>query len=168
MTRRDFVALAAQMASRGVRPTPTGKRSGLPFSKFVNVAQEAGLREPVKYGPSGHTDFAIEAMGCGCAFLDFDNDGWLDVLLLAGEGGTIRLYRNNRDGTFAEAARLKHSGWTAGVTVGDFDNDGFDDLFITGWPRNYLYRNNGDGTFTDITEKAGLLRPGAHYATGAT
>jgi hypothetical protein len=184
MTRRDLLALAAastlraQMATRGVRPTPAGKRSGLPFSNFVNVADRAGLRAPVVYGQPGRADFAIEAMGCGCAFLDFDDDGWLDILLLTGrrfdstpDGATLRLYRNNRDGTFTDVTAKSGLGlsiWAAGVTVGDFDNDGRDDLFITGWPRNYLFRNNGEGTFTDITEKAGLLRPGQHYATGAT
>jgi hypothetical protein len=184
MTRRDLLALAAapalraQMASRGVRPTPAGKRSGLPFSRFVDVGAKAGLRSPVIYGSTGHTDFAIEAMGCGCAFLDYDNDGWQDILLLTGrrfdstpEDATVRLYRNNRDGTFADVTArsgLGISAWCAGVTVGDFDNDGRDDLFLTGWPRNYLFRNNGDGTFTDVTERAGLLRNGHHYATGAT
>jgi len=156
---------AAQMASRGVRPTPAGKRSGLPYSKFVNVAHAAGLRDPVVYGATGHTDFAIEATGCGCAFFDFDNDGWQDVLLLAGKGGTIRLYKNNRDGTFADVSAksgLKGPVWCTGVTIGD------DDVFITGWPRNFLYHNKGDGTFTDVTEKAGLLRAGEHFASGAT
>jgi hypothetical protein len=171
MTRRDLLALAAaplaraQMASRGVRPTPAGKLSGLPFSKLVNVAPAAGLRAPVLYGPVGHTDFAVEAMGCGAAFFDFDNDGWLDVFL------PPRLYRNNRDGTFADVTAksgIRLGKWMAGVTVADYDNDGFDDLFITGWPRNFLFHNNGDGTFTDVTEKAGLLRTGDHYATGAT
>jgi enediyne biosynthesis protein E4 len=184
MTRRAllaslFPALAsAQMASRGVKPTPAGKRSGRPFSRFTDVAHEAGLRAPVVYGNPGHTDYALEAMGCGCGFLDFDNDGWLDVLLLTGrrfdatpEGATLRLYKNNRDGTFTDVTA--HSGlglsmWAAGVTIGDFDNDGFDDVFLTGWPRNYLFRNRGDGTFADITEKAGLQRDGMHYATGAT
>ena len=110
MTRRDLLALAAapfaraQMASRGVRPTPAGKRSGLPFSKLVNVAPAAGLRAPVLYGPVGHTDFAIEAMGCGAAFFDFDNDGWLDVFL------PPRLYRNNRNGTFTDVTAKSGSG----------------------------------------------------------
>ena len=117
-------------------------------------------------------------MGCGAAFFDYDNDGWLDILLLTGrrfdaspEGATIRLYRNNRDGTFADVTAksgLGRSVWAAGVTIGDYDNDGFDDLFITCWGQNLLFHNNGDGTFTDVTEKAGLLRAGSHYATGCT
>jgi hypothetical protein len=184
MTRRDLLALAAaplaraQMASRGVKPTTGAPRSGLPFSQFVNVAATAGLKSPVVYGPVDHTDFALEAMGCGAAFLDYDNDGWLDILLLTGrrfdttpEGATLRLYRNNRDGTFADVtvqAGLARSVWSAGVTVADYDNDGFDDLFITCWGQNLLFHNNGDGTFSDVTEHAGLLRAGPHYATGCT
>jgi hypothetical protein len=166
------------MASRDLKPAPRGKASGLPFSKFVNVAGEAGLRAPVIYGGEGRTDYAIEAMGCGCAFLDYDNDGWLDMLLLTGrrfqdtpKEAVIRLYRNNRDGTFtdvSEKAGVARSVWAAGVTVGDYDNDGFDDLFISCWGQNILFRNNGDGTFSDVTEKAGLLHSGSRYATGCT
>src|ERR1700689_224405 len=71
------------MASRGVRPQPRGKPSGLPFhAHFVNVAEAAGLRAPVIYGPIGRADYIIETMGCGAAFIDYDNDGWMDVVLL--------------------------------------------------------------------------------------
>ena len=104
------------------------------------------------------------------AFLDYDNDGWLDLFVLNGTrlegappGTTNRLYKNNRDGTFTdvtEKAGLTRTGWASGVTVGDYDNDGFDDLFITYYGQNVLYHNNGDGTFTDVTEKAGLSRDG--------
>ncbi len=98
------------MASRGVKPAPRGKPSGLPFhAQFTNVAQSAGLRSPVIYGPPNHADYLLEAMGCGAAFLDYDNDGWLDIVLLTGrrfhstpDGAVIRLYRNNRDGTFTD------------------------------------------------------------------
>ena len=167
------------MASRGVRPQPRGKPSGLPFhARFTDVAARAGLRAPVIFGPEDRMDYILESMGCGVAFLDYDNDGWLDVLLLSGtrregpvKGATNRLYKNNRDGTFTdvtEKAGLTREGWYFGVTVGDYNNDGFDDLFITGWPQNILYRNNGDGTFTDITEKAGLLHAGKRWSTGCT
>jgi hypothetical protein len=167
------------MASRAVKPTPRGKSSGLPFhAKFTNIAQAAGLRAPVIYGGPTHADYIIESMGCGAAFFDYDNDGWLDILLLTGRrfqatpaGAIIRLYRNNRDGTFTDVTAKSGLGvsvWAAGVTIGDYDNDGFDDLFITCWGQNLLFHNNGNGTFTDVTKPAGLLHTGSRYGTGCT
>src|SRR5205823_2454910 len=96
------------MASRSVKAVPRDKSSGLPFhAHFVNVARAAGLRSPVVYGGVEHADYILESMGCGAAFIDYDNDGWLDIVLLTGRrfeampaGAIIRLYRNNRDGTF--------------------------------------------------------------------
>ncbi|MGE5326512.1 MAG: CRTAC1 family protein [Deltaproteobacteria bacterium] len=196
MIRREFLAILAAgaagagsaqraraqeagMASRGVKPLPRGKPSGLPFhAKFSDVAARAGLRAPIIYGPLDHFDYILESNGCGLAFLDYDNDGWLDIFLLSGtrregpvEGATNRLYRNNRDGTFTDVtakAGLIRQGWACGVTVGDYNNDGFEDIFITGWPENILYRNNGDGTFTEVTEAAGLAHPGKRWSTGCT
>ena len=84
---------------------------------------------------------------------------------------TNRLYKNNRDGTFTdvtEKAGLLRTGWASGVAVGDYNNDGFDDLFVTYWGQNVLYRNNGDGTFTDVTKEAGLLQPKARWGSGCT
>src|SRR5579862_6924114 len=150
---------------------PRGKPSGLPFpAKFTDIAALAGLHEPLIYGGVARKDYILETTGCGCAFLDYDNDGWLDIFLLSGtrlegapEGATNRLYKNNRNGTFTDVtdkAGLRRTGWASAVCVGDYDNDGFEDLFITYWGQNVLYHNNGDGTFTDVTEKAGLLRDG--------
>ncbi len=167
------------MASRGVRPIPFGKPSGRPWdAHFVNVAQQAGLRSPVIYGSPDHNDYVVESMGCGAAFLDYDNDGWQDIVLLSGRrlqstpaGAIIRLYHNNRDGTFADVtdkSGLGQSVWATGITVADYDNDGHDDLFITCWGQNLLFHNNGDGTFTDVTAKAGLTHPGIRYGTGCT
>lgn len=185
LNRRTFLgallgsALPAtgQMASRGITARPRPKNSGLPFNaRFTDVAAQAGLTAPVIYGGTDRNAYILEAIGCGSAFLDYDNDGWLDILLLTGSrwdgappGATNRLYKNNRDGTFAdvtEAAGLTRAGWFAGVTVGDFNNDGFEDLFLTGWPQNCLYRNNGDGTFTDVTREAGLLHEGNRWGSG--
>ena len=130
------------------------------------------------YGGIDRKQYIIETVGCGVAFIDYDNDGWLDIFLLSGtrlegppDGCTNRLYKNNRDGTFTdvtEKAGLHRTGWASAVCVGDYNNDGFDDLFVTYWGQNVLYRNNGDGTFTDVTEKAGLLRKDKHWGSGCT
>jgi hypothetical protein len=167
------------MASRSVKSQPRGKPSGLPFNaKFVDVASEAGLRSPVIFGPPDRMDYILEAMGAGVAFLDYDNDGWMDIFVLSGTrregpvpGATNRLYKNNRDGTFTDVTReagLVRQGWAFGVTIADYNNDGFDDIFITEWGQNVLYRNNGDGTFTDVTREAGLIQPGKRWATGCS
>lgn len=167
------------MASRNVQSPPRGKPSGLPFhAKFADVAHQAGLKEVVVCGRPGRNDYIIESMGCGAAFLDYDNDGWVDIFVLSGSrfydpvpGTSNRLYRNNRDGTFTdvtEKAGLFRTGFAYGVTVGDYNNDGFEDLFITCWGQNILYRNNGDGTFTDVTKEAGLLSPQTRFGSGCT
>ncbi len=113
-----------------------------------------------------------ETTGPGCAFLDYDNDGWMDIYLVnSGKcdfydpNPPLRnaLYRNNRDGTFTdvtEKARVAGGGYGQGVAVGDYDGDGFPDLYVTQYGRSILYHNNGDGTFTDVTEKAGVAAPG--------
>ena len=168
---------AQGVASRGIKPTPRGKPSGLPFhARFTDIAAEAGLTAPTIYGGIDKKEFIIETVGCGCAFLDYDNDGWLDIFVLCGTRmagapptATNRLYKNNRDGTFTdvtEKAGLRRTGWASAVCVGDFDNNGFDDLFVTYWGQNVLYRNNGDGTFTDVTKKAGLSSDPAQWSSG--
>ncbi|HWR52377.1 MAG TPA: CRTAC1 family protein, partial [Bryobacteraceae bacterium] len=162
-----------------VKPQPRGKASNLPFhARFTDVAASAGLSAPVIYGPPDRMDYILESMGCGIAFLDYDNDGWLDIFVLSGTrkegpvaGATNRLYKNNRDGTFTDVtvkAGLVRQHWAFGVTIADYNNDGFDDIFITGWGRNVLYRNNGNGTFTDVTEEAGLMGSRNRWATGCT
>jgi hypothetical protein len=188
ITRREMLALLALSArpafgqgisSRGVKPQPRGKPSGRPFrARFTDVAKQAGLTDPIIYGAADTKSYIIEVVGCGVACLDFDNDGWLDLFILGGTrldgapaGATNRLYKNNRDGTFADVtakAGLTRSGWASAVTVGDYDNDGFDDLFITYYGHNVLYHNNGDGTFTDVTEKAGLRQQVVQYGAGCT
>jgi enediyne biosynthesis protein E4 len=180
MDRRSFVLLSlyasAQelvgqdqgIASRNIAAQAKPAPSGRPFeAHFTDVAREAGLHAPVIYGGVESKKYILEANGCGCAFIDYDNDGWMDIFLLSGTrlegdppGATNRLYKNNRDGTFTDvtdAAGLKAAGWANGVCVGDYNNDGFDDLFCTYWGQNRLYKNNGNGTFTDVTKEAGLL-----------
>jgi hypothetical protein len=188
ITRRTMLALLACSAdaafgqgisSRSVKPQPRGKPSGRPFlARFTDVAKEAGLTHPIVYGGVDTKQYIIEVVGSGVAFLDYDNDGWLDLFVLSGTrldgpppGTTNRLYKNNRDGTFTdvtEKAGLTRSGWASAITVGDYDNDGFDDLFITYYGQNVLYHNNGDGTFTDVTVKAGLRSDAVRYGSGCT
>ena len=187
ITRRGLLSLLslpaahtfAQVSTRNVKPQPRGKASGLPFHAcFRDIAEQAGLHAPLIYGPEDHKAYILETVGCGCAFIDYDNDGWLDLFLLNGTryegappGTTNRLYKNNRDGTFTdvtEKAGLVRDGWASGVAVGDYNNDGFEDLFLTYYGQNVLYRNNGDGTFTDVTEKAGLLHQGTRWGAGCT
>src|SRR5438094_5659471 len=178
MTRRlvlSWLALPAArlcgqgMASRGVRAAPRGKGSGLPFhARFTDVARQAGLNQTVVCGHPDHNDYILECMSCGAAFLEYENDAWLDILVLSGSRfgdppstASNRLYKNNRDGTFTDVTRkagLFRTGFAYGVTVGDYNNDGFEDLFVTYWGQNVLYHNNADGTFTDVTKQAGLLQ----------
>ena len=165
------------VSSRAVKAQPRGKSSGLPFNAcFTDIGAQAGLHVPLIYGPEEQKTYIVETTGCGCAFIDFDNDGWLDIFTLSGTrlegpppGATNRLYKNNRDGTFTdvtEKAGLTKSGWASAVTVGDFDNDGFDDMLVTYYGQNVLYKNNGNGTFTDVTEKAGLSHEGTRWGAG--
>ncbi len=172
-------ALAQGVSTRSVHPTPRGKPSDLPFnSKLIDIGRQAGLNAPVIYGEPETKDYIIETVGCGIAAIDFDQDGWLDLFVLCGtklagdpELATNRLYKNNRDGTFTDVtarAGLQRTGWAVGVCVGDYNNDGLDDLFVTYWGQNVLYRNNGDGTFTDVTKEAGLLHPKRRWSSGCT
>ena len=180
LSRRRFLHLGAAGLC-GVRGALPDEAPGKPYGvRFEDVARQAGLTDTVYYGSSEQVQYIVEANGCGVAFYDYDNDGWLDVFLLNGTrlGGlppgataTNRLYRNNRDGTFTDVTReagLVRSGWANSVCIGDFDNDGNDDLFVTYWGQNVLYRNNGDGTFTDVTRDAGLAGFPDRWNAGAT
>ncbi len=150
-------------------------------AQFVDVAREAGLNSPNVWGDPEHKRYIIEAKGSGLAFFDYDNDGWLDIYLTngtrldaqwpAGQAPTSHLYKNNRDGTFSdvtEKSGLARTGWQTGVCVGDYDNDGFDDLFCCFWGHNILFHNNGDGTFTDVTKKAGVYNEEIRWGAGCT
>ena len=193
LTRRTFVqlslasaipaaarrALAQGVASHTAKPLARPAPSGRPFlARFVDVAAAAGLRAPIVYGGVEGQKYILETIGCGCAFIDYDNDGWMDIFLLSGtrlegnpEDATNRLYRNNRDGTFTDVtakAGLRGVGWASGVCVGDYNNDGFDDIFCTYFGQNRLYRNNGDGTFTEVTKAAGLWHPQSRWGAGCS
>jgi len=147
--------------------------------QFVDVAQKAGLNIPNVWGGIAQKRLIIETKGSGLAFFDYDNDGWLDIYLTngnrldahwpAGQEPISHLYKNNRDGTFSDVTHksgLGRTGWQTGVCVGDYDNDGWDDLFCCFWGHNILFHNNGNGTFTDVTHKSGLAQEKGRWATG--
>ena len=166
-SRRKFLAMAGALTIPSVRP-PLRAAAPLfeaipPTSSGIRFVHE-NARSPERYLP--------ETVGPGCAFLDYDNDGWMDIYLV--NSGTCdfykpdqplknALYKNNRDGTFTDVtdqAGVAGGTFGMGVAAGDYDNDGYPDLFVTAYGRSILYRNNGDGTFTDVTEKAGVAAPG--------
>jgi enediyne biosynthesis protein E4 len=148
---------------------------------FVDVAKEAGLNVSNVWGGVDRKRYIIEAKGSGIAFFDYDQDGWLDIYLTngtrlgekwpPGKAPTSQLFKNNRDGTFTnvtEKSGLARTGWQTGVCIGDYDNDGWDDLFCCFWGHNILFRNNGDGTFSDQTRKAGLYNEQIRWGAGCT
>lgn len=175
-----FVAIAFA-ASTVQSPPPS------PWSvTFTDIAERAGLREPTIYGGVDRKRFIIETNGPGVALLDYDGDGWLDALVLSGTrlrdgsretatypaGGepTNRLYRNRRDGTFqdvTDTAGVRRTAWSSSVCAGDYDNDGWLDLFMTSFGSNVLYRNNA-GRFEDKTAAAGLATSGTRWGAGCT
>src|SRR5579859_1796364 len=131
-----------------------------PIAYFTDRAKEAGLTMMNVFGGENTKKYIIETTGTGVAIFDYDNDGWPDIFIVngtkldafpAGKAPTNHLYRNNHDGTFTDVtdkAGLAHSGWGQGVCVGDYDNDGWEDLYVTYYGKNVLYHNNGNGTFT--------------------
>ena len=149
----------------------------LKFS-FTNVAPQAGLDAVTVFGGRESNRYLLETTGCGAAFFDADDDGWLDVFLVNGttlEGfppgkePTSHFYRNRPDGTFEDvtrAAGLAATGWGQAACAGDFDNDGHEDLFVSFYGQNRLYRNRGTGAFDDVTARAGLKDPRTRWGTG--
>src|SRR5438876_723903 len=156
----------------------TGKENAY-FPNYVDVASLAGLTAKTVVAGHESKDFLVSTTGGGIALFDYDNDGWLDIFVVNSWGFSgfpkdkepiNHLYKNNRDGTFTDVtakANLVRSGWGQGVCVGDYNNDGFMDLFVTYYGKNVLYRNNGDGTFTDVTRESGLLQVEDHWNSGA-
>jgi hypothetical protein len=177
--RRDFLRyLAGSAAAASVppffrAPFPSDAQdkpgSNFPFSEIS--ASTSGISFVHTSGKSPQK-FLPESTGPGCAFLDFDNDGWMDIYLVNSgpcdfwtPPAPLRnaLYRNNRDGTFTDVtvkAGVSGGGYGMGAAVGDYNADGFPDLYVTQYGRSILYHNNGDGTFSDVTEKAGVAAPG--------
>jgi enediyne biosynthesis protein E4 len=173
-SRKTFLSAATGTTTQAAASAPAASLG----VSFLNVARESGLNAKTIFGGEHKNKYLLETTGCGVAFYDYDNDGWLDIFLVNGsrlEGfGTGRvptshLFKNNRDGTFTDVtamAGVGHSGWGQGVCIGDYDNDGFEDLFVTYFGKDVLYHNNGNGTFTDVSEKAGVAGNGKRWNTG--
>ncbi|MGH9584587.1 MAG: CRTAC1 family protein [Bryobacteraceae bacterium] len=136
---------------------------------FVNIAAQAGLTDTFPNGGTVSKQYIIETTGSGIAFIDYDNDGLLDIFVLSGKSGTNRMYHNLGGGRFrdvTDALGLRSSGWAQGVCAGDYDNDGYTDLFVTYWGQNRLYRNIQGRRFEDVTAAAHLTQKRTRYNTG--
>src|SRR5271165_812702 len=167
--------LAWQISEKG---SSRNAQPNAPKVSFVDIAERAGLTVKTEAGGEKTKKYIIETTGSGAAVIDFDNDGWPDIFLVngsslegfpTGQEPSSHLYRNNHDGTFADVtqkAGVALKGWGQGVCAGDYDNDGWVDLFVTFWGHNVLLHNNGDGTFTDVTKKAGLWQDKPGWSTG--
>jgi enediyne biosynthesis protein E4 len=178
--RRLGFALIALVGSLiySASSSPLSPKAAQPEAYFIDEAAKAGLTMKNVFGGVDTKKYIIETTGTGVAVFDYDNDGWPDIFLVNGttlgaspsaSAPTNHLYRNNHDGTFTDVtakAGLLHTGWGQGACVGDYDNDGFEDLYVTYYGKNVLYHNNGDGTFTDVTSKAGVAGDGKQWSSG--
>ena len=149
-----------------------------PQIQFVDMAERAGLKDVFVCGDDKSKRYIVETLGTGIALVDYDNDGYPDVFAVTasrlegypkGQEPQNHLYRNNHDGTFTDVTHqsgLGRSGWGQGVCAGDFDNDGYVDLYVTYWGHDVLYRNTGKGKFEDVTESAGLGTSEVRWGSG--
>jgi enediyne biosynthesis protein E4 len=175
---RSFLCTAAIAAAIPLIAAFSGSATPAPQTiHFTDITQKAGIHFIQNSGAFGKK-FLPETMGSGVAFIDYDNDGWQDIFLVNGTAWpghpghvtTPVLYHNNHNGTFTDVTRkagLDIPLYGMGVAVGDYDNDGWDDLFVTTYGQNHLFRNNHNGTFTDVTKKAGLTTPAEFSASAA-
>ena len=162
-----IVAGSLVSGQRNQVPTASSPEAPAPSVSFQNIASAAGL-DFVHINGASPDKHLVETMGSGGLFFDFDNDGWIDVFLV--DGGSLadrevagrarhRLFRNRQNGTFEDVttkSRIRHSQYGMGACAADYDNDGFDDLYVTNAGPNNLFHNNGDGTFDDVTQRAGV------------
>ena len=168
--------------SAQARPAPKGPPSnivGTPLGvELTDIAKSSGLNVKTIFGGEHRNKYLLETTGCGVAFFDYDHDDWLDIFIVngwrlegfpAGTEPVCHLFKNNRDGTFTDVSQksgITRTGWGQACCVGDYNNDGFNDLFISYYGQNALYRNNGNGTFTDVTKEAGLLQSKLRWNSG--
>jgi hypothetical protein len=183
---RALFVFVLSLLTATVTTIPASQTTSWPVT-FTDVAAEAGLVHPSMYGGLDRKRFIIETNGSGVALVDVDGDGWLDAFVLSGtklkegtredaafpaaEAPTNRLYRNTRKGRFEDVtdlAGLRRTGWASGVCAGDYDNDGWTDLFVTYFGHNVLYRNRGAGRFEDVTIGAGLGGKTPRWGSGCT
>ena len=173
-----------QVYEAPARPAPKALPSpvsGAPLGvQFTDVAKQAGLHGKTIFGGEHRNKYLLETTGCGAAFFDYDQDDWVDIFLVngwrfegfpKGQEPTCHLFHNNRDGTFTDVTAksgLARSGWGQACCVGDYNNDGWNDLFVSYYGQNALFRNNGNGTFTDVTKDAGLLQARVRWNSGCT
>jgi enediyne biosynthesis protein E4 len=179
-TQKPVSSTAASTKTTSAPPYPANDLDPEP-AWFVDVAPQAGLRMENVNGGDDTKKYIIETTGSGVAIFDYDNDGWPDIFLVNGttlDGAkqtslkpSSHLFHNNRDGTFSDvtqAAGLEFTGWGQGACVGDYDNDGFDDLYVTYYGKNRLYHNQGDGTFKEVAASAGVAGDGTAWGTGCS
>src|SRR5260221_5561190 len=175
--------LCAWLSMQSVNPPGVGtskseSANAKPIVHFTDVAQKAELTAPIIFGGETTKKYIIETTGTGVAIFDYDNDGWPDIFVVNGtklealptsQTPTSHIYHDNHDGTFTdvtEKSGLTHTGWGQGVCVGDYDNDGFEDIYVSYYGKNVLYHNNGNGTFTEVSDKAGVGGSGKAWGTG--
>src|SRR6195256_5621944 len=168
-----LLALYCRVALVQAQPKPPQNA----IAYFTDVAQRAGLTAPIVFGGKDTKKYIIETTGTGAAIFDYDNDGWPDIFLVngttlegfpTGETPTNHLYRNNHDGTFTDVtvkAGLAATGWGQGVCIGDYDNDGWGDLYVTYYGKNRLYHNQS-GVFTEVADASGVAGTGKAWGTG--
>ncbi|MBZ5539879.1 MAG: CRTAC1 family protein [Acidobacteriia bacterium] len=172
-----FASGAAGFPQKPGPPSPSAPKR----PAYEDITEKAGIHFQHSFGEHNLSS-VLEATGSGCVWFDYNNDGLLDLYVLSGRhlegvtnhskpdgvGATNHLYRNHGDGTFTDVtaqAGVGGTGFALGVTVGDYDNDGYEDIYVTNWDSAILYHNNGDGTFTDVTVKAGVQNK--HFGVGA-
>jgi enediyne biosynthesis protein E4 len=173
---RQSYSAESRAAPKGTASPVSGTPLGV---QFVDVAKEAGLHAETIFGGEHRNKYLLETTGCGVAFFDYDQDDWLDIFVvngwrlegfLKGHEPICHLFKNNRDSTFTDVtlgSGLEHkTGWGQACCVGDYNNDGWNDLFVSYYGQNALYRNNGNGTFTDVTKEAGLLQDRLRWNSG--